>query len=145
MAEAGTKVSLDQKIQVVRDAFAAFSRGDMKALSDAWTDDFVWHSRGSVFGGDFMAKEAAIGANARHPQQREDLTLAFHDIRASAKHTLNSSRYERVPASLLSSTFCRKRARAIWIPSSGSASKTQNSSPPVRATRSDLRKVAVRI
>ena len=88
MAEAGTKVSLDQKIQVVRDAFAAFSRGDMKALSDAWTDDFVWHSRGSVFGGDFMGKEAAIGAIARYPQQLEDIKLDFHDIVANDKHVV---------------------------------------------------------
>jgi len=39
MAQAGTKLSLDQKIQVVRDAFAAFKRGDLKALSDTWSDD----------------------------------------------------------------------------------------------------------
>jgi len=88
MAEAGTKVSLDQKIQVVRDAFAAFSRGDMKALSDAWTDDFVWHSRGSVFGGDFKGKEAAIGAIARYPQELEDIKLDFHDIVANDKHVV---------------------------------------------------------
>jgi ketosteroid isomerase-like protein len=88
MAEAGTKLSLDQKIQVVRDAFAAFSRGDMKALSDAWTDDFVWHSRGSVFGGDFKGKEAAIGAIARYPQELEDIKLDFHDIVANDKHVV---------------------------------------------------------
>ncbi len=88
MAEAGTKVSLDEKIQVVRDAFAAFSRGDMKALSDAWTDDFVWHARGSVFGGDFKGKEAAIGAIAKYPQELEDIKLDFHDILANDKHVV---------------------------------------------------------
>lgn len=88
MAETGTKLSLDQKIQVVRDAFAAFSRGDMKALSDAWTDDFVWHGRGSVFGGDFKGKEAALGAIARYPQQLEDIKLDFHDIVANDKHVV---------------------------------------------------------
>lgn len=88
MAESGTKLSLDQKIQVVRDAFAAFSRGDMKALSDAWTDDFVWHSRGSAFGGDFKGKEAAIGAIARYPQELEDIKLDFHDIVANDKHVV---------------------------------------------------------
>jgi ketosteroid isomerase-like protein len=88
MAEAGTKVSLDQKIQLVRDAFAAFSRGDMKALSDAWTDDFVWHAHGSVFGGDFKGKEAAIGAIARYPQEFEDIKLDFHDIVANDKHVV---------------------------------------------------------
>jgi len=88
MAEAVTKFSLDQKIQVVRDAFAAFSRGDMKALSDAWTDDFTWHARGSVFGGDFKGKDAAIGAIARYPQELQDIKLAFHDIVANDKHVV---------------------------------------------------------
>jgi ketosteroid isomerase-like protein len=88
MAEAGTKLSLDQKIQVVRDAFAAFNRGDMKALANTWTDDFVWHARGSVFGGDFKGKDAALGAIARYPQQLEDITLDFHDIVANDKHVV---------------------------------------------------------
>ena len=88
MAEAGTKLSNEQKIQLVRDAFAAFMRGDMKALSDAWSDDFVWHSRGSVFGGDFKGKEAAIGAIARYPQELEDIKLDFHDIVANDKHVV---------------------------------------------------------
>ena len=88
MAEAGTKVSLDQKIQTVRDAFAAFKRGDMKALSDTWTDDFVWHARGSVFGGDFKGKQAALGAIARYPQEFQDINLEFHDILANDKHVV---------------------------------------------------------
>jgi ketosteroid isomerase-like protein len=88
MAEAKTKVSLDQKIQIVRDAFDAFKRGDLKALSDFWTDDFVWHARGSVFGGDFKGKEAAIAAIARYPQEVQDITLEFHDILANDKHVV---------------------------------------------------------
>jgi len=88
MAEAGVKLSLDQKIQLVRDAFAAFQRGDMKALSDAWSDDFVWHSRGSVFGGDFKGKDAAIAAIARYPQELQDIKLDFHDILANDKHVV---------------------------------------------------------
>jgi ketosteroid isomerase-like protein len=88
MAETGTKLSIDRKIQLVRDAFAAFSRGDMKALSDEWSDDFVWHARGSVFGGDFKGKDAAIGAIARYPQQLEDIKLDFHDIVANDKHVV---------------------------------------------------------
>jgi ketosteroid isomerase-like protein len=88
MAEASTKLSLDQKIQAVRDAFDAFKRGDMKALSDAWTDDFVWHARGSVFGGDFKGKDAALGAIARYPQEFQDIKLDFHDIVANDKHVV---------------------------------------------------------
>jgi ketosteroid isomerase-like protein len=88
MAEAGTKLSLDQKIQVVRDAFDAFKRGDLKALSDTWSDDFVWHARGSIFGGDFKGKDAALGAIARYPQTLEDITLDFHDMLANDKHVV---------------------------------------------------------
>lgn len=88
MAEAGTKVSLDQKIQTVRDAFDAFKRGDLQALSDNWTDDFIWHGRGSVFGGDFKGKQAALGAIARYPQEFQDITLDFHDILANDKHVV---------------------------------------------------------
>ena len=88
MAEAGTKVSLDQKIQNVRDAFDAFKRGDMQALTANWTDDFVWHARGSVFGGDFKGKDAALGAIARYPQELQDIKLDFHDIVANDKHVV---------------------------------------------------------
>jgi ketosteroid isomerase-like protein len=88
MVETGTKLNVDQKIQLVRDAFDAFNRGDMKALSDAWTDDFVWHARGSVFGGDFKGKEAALGAIARYPQELQDIKLDFHDFVANDKHVV---------------------------------------------------------
>src|ERR1700756_587398 len=98
MAETGVKVSSDQKIQTVRDAFDAFKRGDLKALSDAWTDDFVWHARGSVFGGDFKGKQAAIGAIARYPQELQDIKLDFHDIVANDQHVV----------ALVNSSFKRK-------------------------------------
>ncbi len=88
MAEAGVKLSNDQKLQLVRDAFDAFKRGDMKALSDAWSDDFVWHASGTVFGGDFKGKEAALGAIARYPQEYQDITLDFHDMLVNDKHVV---------------------------------------------------------
>jgi len=73
---------------VVREYVEAFNRGDMKTLSDAWTDDFVWHARGSVFGGDFKGKQAAIGAIARYPQEFQDISLDFHDFVANDKHVI---------------------------------------------------------
>jgi ketosteroid isomerase-like protein len=88
MAETTTKVSLDQKIQNVRDAFAAFKRGDMKGLTETWTEDYTWHARGSVFGGDFKGKEAALGAIARYPQEFQDITLDIHDILANDTHVV---------------------------------------------------------
>jgi ketosteroid isomerase-like protein len=89
MADAGTKLSLDQKIQNVRDAFDAFKRGDMKALSDAWTDDIVWHGRGTTkFGGEFKGKEAVAGMIAQYPAEFQDITLDIHDIMANDKHVV---------------------------------------------------------
>jgi ketosteroid isomerase-like protein len=89
MAEATTKLSLDQKIQNVRDAFDAFRRGDMKALSDAWTDDIVWHGRGSTkFGRDAKGKEAVIGYIAQYPQEFQDIAIDLHDILANDKHVV---------------------------------------------------------
>ena len=88
MAEAGVKVSADQKIQIVRDAFAAFGRGDMNALTESWTDDYVWHARGSVFGGDFKGKQAAIGYIARYPQEFQNIKLDIHDILADDRHVV---------------------------------------------------------
>jgi len=89
VAETGTKLSLDQKMQGVRDAFDAFKRGDMKALSDAWTDDIVWHSRGSTkFGGEFKGKEAVMGVIAQYPQEFQDIRLDIHDMLASDKHVV---------------------------------------------------------
>ncbi|HEV2013062.1 MAG TPA: nuclear transport factor 2 family protein [Candidatus Dormibacteraeota bacterium] len=89
MAETGTKLNLDQKIQVVRDAFDSFKRGDMKALSDAWSDDIVWHGRGSTkFGGEFKGKEAVLGNIVQYPQEFQDIRLDIHDILASDKHVV---------------------------------------------------------
>lgn len=88
MAGPGTKLSLDQKVQTVRDGFDAFNRGDMQALMDRWTDDFIWHAKGSIFGGDFKGKQAAIGAIARYPQEFQDIKLDFHDIVANDKHVV---------------------------------------------------------
>jgi uncharacterized protein len=89
VAETGTKVSRDQKIQVVRDAFDAFKRGDVKALSDSWTDDIVWHGRGSTkFGGDFKGKDAVLGNIMQYPQEFQDIKLDIHDILASDSHVV---------------------------------------------------------
>ena len=89
MAEAVTKLSLEQKIQVVRGAFDAFKRGDLKALSDVWTDDIVWHGSGSTkFGGDFKGKEAVTGMVVQYAQEFQDIKLDLHDILANDKHVV---------------------------------------------------------
>ena len=89
MAEAGVKLSLDQKIQSIRDGFAAFKRGDLKAVAELFTDDAVWHGRGSTkFGGDFKGKDALMGNMAQFAQTFQDIRLDIHDILANDKHVV---------------------------------------------------------
>ena len=89
MAEAGTKLSLEQKIQAVRDAFDAFQRGDLKGVADSFSEDIVWHGRGSTkFGGDFKGREAVTGMIAQYPQDFQDVKQDIHDILATDRHVV---------------------------------------------------------
>jgi uncharacterized protein len=89
MAEAGTKLSQEQKIQVVRDAFASFQRGDLKGVADSFSADIVWHGRGSTkFGGDFRGKDAVIGMIAQYAQDFQDIKQDVHDILANDRHVV---------------------------------------------------------
>lgn len=89
MAEASTKLSLDQRIQIVRSGFEAFKRGDMKAVGELFTDDAVWHGRGSTkFGGDFKGREALLGNMAQFAQTFTDIQLDLHDILANENHVV---------------------------------------------------------
>jgi len=62
MAEAGTKLSLDQKIQAVRDAFEAFNRGDWEAFESTATSDAVHKEPGT---GRVFTRQAEGTANAK--------------------------------------------------------------------------------
>ena len=89
MAEAGIKLSLDQKIQSIRDGFEGFKRGDLKAVAQLFTDDAVWHGRGSTkFGGDFKGKDALMGNMAQYAQTYQNIRLDIHDILANDKHVV---------------------------------------------------------
>ena len=89
MAEAGTKLSIDQRIQTVRSGFEAFKRGDLKAVGELFTDDAVWHGRGSTkFGGDFKGREAIMGDMAQFAQTFQDIQLDIHDILANEEHVV---------------------------------------------------------
>jgi len=89
MAEATTKLSLDQRIQIVRSGFDAFKRGDLKAVAALFTDDAVWHGRGSTkFGGDFKGKDAIMGDMAQFAQTFQDIQLDIHDILANEQHVV---------------------------------------------------------
>jgi ketosteroid isomerase-like protein len=73
MAEAGTKLNVDQKIERVRRAFDAFGRGDLQTVGDSFTEDVVWHGRGSTkFGKDFKGKQATLGNIMEYAQSYQE-------------------------------------------------------------------------
>jgi ketosteroid isomerase-like protein len=87
MAEAGTKLSTQQKIERVRQAFDAFARGDLQTVSDSLSDDAVWHGRGSTkFGKDFKGKQATMANIMDYAQTFQDIKQDIHDILASDSH-----------------------------------------------------------
>jgi ketosteroid isomerase-like protein len=89
MAEAGTKLSLEQRIKPVRDGFDAFVRGDLQAVSNQFTDDAVWHGTGSTkFGGDHRGKQAVMKNIMEFAQSYQDIKMDLHDIVANDKHVV---------------------------------------------------------
>ncbi|HXN01007.1 MAG TPA: nuclear transport factor 2 family protein [Candidatus Dormibacteraeota bacterium] len=89
MAETGTKLTVDQKIDIVRKDFDAFKRGDLQTISDSFSDDIVWHGRGSTrFGGDFKGKQATMAQILDFAQTFQDINFEIHDIVASQEHVV---------------------------------------------------------
>jgi uncharacterized protein len=89
MAEAGTKLSLEQRIQPVRNGFDAFTRGDMQAVSEEFTDDAVWHGTGTTrLGGDHRGKQAVIANILDFAQSYQDISMNLHDIVANEQHVV---------------------------------------------------------
>jgi uncharacterized protein len=89
MAEAGTKLSLEQRIQPVRNGFDAFTRGDMQAVSEQFTDDAVWHGTGTTrLGGDHRGNQAVIANILDFAQSYQDISMNLHDIVANEQHVV---------------------------------------------------------
>jgi len=89
VAHASSTLSVDQKIQRVRDGFEAFKRGDLQAVSDTFAEDAVWHGSGSTrFGQDFKGKQAVIGTILDYAKTFQDIKLDIHDIVANDEHEI---------------------------------------------------------
>jgi len=87
MAETGTKLNVDQKIERVRRAFDAFGRGDLQTVGDSFTEDAVWHGRGSTkFGKDFKGKQATLANIMEYAQTYQDIKQDVHDILGNDNH-----------------------------------------------------------
>src|SRR5256885_11773907 len=87
MAEATTKLTTEQKIERVRRAFDAFGRGDLQTVGDSFTEDAVWHGRGSTkFGKDYKGKRATLANIMEYAQTFQDIKQEVHDILASDNH-----------------------------------------------------------
>jgi uncharacterized protein len=89
MAEAGTKLNVDQKIERVRRAFDAFGRGDLQTVGDSFTEEAVWHGRGSTkFGKDFKGKQATLANIMEYAQTFQDIKQDVHDILGNDSHVV---------------------------------------------------------
>src|SRR2546423_15330399 len=81
MAEATTKMTTEQKIERVRRAFDAFGRGDLQTVGDSFTEDAVWHGRGSTkFGKDYKGKQATLANIMGNAQTFQDVKPDVHTI-----------------------------------------------------------------
>jgi uncharacterized protein len=50
---------MHQNEQLMKDAYDAYGRGDLAALTSTWKDDVVWHMRGTTtLAGDYVGAEA---------------------------------------------------------------------------------------
>jgi uncharacterized protein len=89
VAEAGTKLTVTEKGERIRAAFEAFKRGDLQTVSDSFSDDVVWHGRGSTkFGKDFKGKQATMGQIMDYAQTFQDIKMDIHDLVANDRHVV---------------------------------------------------------
>lgn len=89
MADAGTKLTVDQKVKKVRELYAAFSRGDVPAIADGFADDIGWHFPGGTkYAGDFKGKQVVMGRLALPMQDFEEFKLDVHDVLGGPQHVV---------------------------------------------------------
>jgi ketosteroid isomerase-like protein len=87
--EQRTRLGPAEKLAATRSAYEAFSQGDISRVAESWTDDIVWHSRGSTqLGGDFKGKEGVYGFISRLQQEFEEFKLEIHDMLANDEHVV---------------------------------------------------------
>jgi hypothetical protein len=84
MAEAGTKLTNEQKRARIRKTYDLSARGDYEAsIQEGWADDGVFHSQ--MRGREFRGK-AAILDEVRKQNQEVKTTWHLHDVLVSDDH-----------------------------------------------------------
>lgn len=89
-------------VQRLRDAYAAFGKGDLDTVTASWTDDVVWHVGGnSPIAGDYKGQDEILGFFGRLAQETGGtMKIDLHDVLANDEHavalvTLSAQRGDR--------------------------------------------------
>jgi hypothetical protein len=84
MAEAGTKLTNEQKRARIRKTYDLSARGDYEgSIQEGWADDGVFHSQ--MRGREFRGKAAILG-EVRKQNQEVKTTWHLHDVLVSDDH-----------------------------------------------------------
>jgi len=77
-------------VQLLRDGYAAFSRGDIAEATKDWSDDIVWHIGGrSPLAGDYKGQEEVTGFFGKIFEMSEgNFEIEVHDILANDEHAV---------------------------------------------------------
>lgn len=89
-------------VQLLRDGYEAFGKGDMEALDKLFADDIVWHEGGrNPLSGEYKGKDQVFALFGHLVELTEGtMTIDVHDIIADDEHavalvTLTASRKGR--------------------------------------------------
>jgi ketosteroid isomerase-like protein len=89
MQEQRTRLSPAEKIARAREAYEAFSQGDLQKVAESWTEGITWHLRGSTrYGGDHHGRDAIFQLLSQLPQDFDEFKLEIHDILANDQHVV---------------------------------------------------------
>lgn len=77
-------------VEILREGYALFNKGDMQAAMESWADDIVWHAGGhSPLSGDYRGKQEVAGFFAKMQEMGvTSMNLEVHDILANDEHAV---------------------------------------------------------
>jgi uncharacterized protein len=86
----GAIVTDHPHIEVFRRTYAAFTKGDMKALAEVFAEDVFWHTPGrNPLSGDYEGRDATFASFEREFElSGGTYTVEVHDVLANDNHTV---------------------------------------------------------